>query len=76
MVFLSDYDMDLTEQLVRGVDVWLNTPRRFLDIGGVLLTMGGTSCPQTGGYAGVGRDGATASPDLRHPRGKLTQLSI
>jgi hypothetical protein len=40
VVFLSDYDMDLTEQLVQGVDVWLNTPRRFLDIGGVLLTNG------------------------------------
>jgi starch phosphorylase len=27
-VFLSDYDMLLTEHLVQGVDVWLNTPRR------------------------------------------------
>jgi starch phosphorylase len=27
-VFLSDYDMLLTEQLVGGVDVWINTPRR------------------------------------------------
>ena len=28
VVFLSDYDMLLTERLVQGVDVWLNTPRR------------------------------------------------
>jgi len=28
VIFLSDYDMHLTEQLVQGVDVWLNTPRR------------------------------------------------
>jgi starch phosphorylase len=28
IVFLSDYDMTLTERLVQGVDVWLNTPRR------------------------------------------------
>ncbi len=28
VVFLSDYDMMLAEQLVQGVDVWLNTPRR------------------------------------------------
>ncbi|MGE0625738.1 MAG: alpha-glucan family phosphorylase [Pseudomonadales bacterium] len=28
VVFLSDYDMHLAEQLVQGVDVWLNTPRR------------------------------------------------
>lgn len=27
-VFLADYDMQLTERLVQGVDVWLNTPRR------------------------------------------------
>ncbi|HEX7081471.1 MAG TPA: alpha-glucan family phosphorylase [Gammaproteobacteria bacterium] len=27
-VFLSDYDMLLTEHLVQGVDVWINTPRR------------------------------------------------
>ena len=28
VIFLSDYDMSLTERLVQGVDVWLNTPRR------------------------------------------------
>jgi starch phosphorylase len=28
VVFLSDYDMLLTERLVAGVDVWINTPRR------------------------------------------------
>jgi starch phosphorylase len=28
VVFLRDYDMLLTEHLVQGVDVWLNTPRR------------------------------------------------
>lgn len=28
VVFLSDYDMLLTEQMVQGVDVWINTPRR------------------------------------------------
>ncbi|MDR5727733.1 MAG: alpha-glucan family phosphorylase, partial [Terriglobia bacterium] len=27
-VFLSDFDMFLAEQLVQGVDVWINTPRR------------------------------------------------
>jgi len=27
-VFLADYDMHLTEHLVQGVDLWLNTPRR------------------------------------------------
>ena len=28
VIFLSDYDMSLTEHLVQGVDVWINTPRR------------------------------------------------
>ncbi|MEJ2657185.1 MAG: alpha-glucan family phosphorylase, partial [Desulfobacterales bacterium] len=28
VIFLSDYDMLLTERLVQGVDVWINTPRR------------------------------------------------
>ena len=28
VMFLSDYDMHLSEHLVQGVDVWLNTPRR------------------------------------------------
>jgi len=28
VIFLSDYDMQLSGQLVQGVDVWINTPRR------------------------------------------------
>jgi starch phosphorylase len=28
VVFMSDYDILLTENMVQGVDVWLNTPRR------------------------------------------------
>jgi glycogen phosphorylase len=28
VIFLADYDMLLTERLVQGVDVWINTPRR------------------------------------------------
>jgi starch phosphorylase len=28
LTFLSDYDMLLTEELVQGVDLWINTPRR------------------------------------------------
>ncbi|HSE11656.1 MAG TPA: alpha-glucan family phosphorylase, partial [Rudaea sp.] len=27
-VFLEDYDMELAQRLVQGVDVWINTPRR------------------------------------------------
>ena len=28
VVFLSDYDMLLAQELVQGVDLWINTPRR------------------------------------------------
>ncbi|MDR3532090.1 MAG: alpha-glucan family phosphorylase, partial [Rhodopila sp.] len=28
VVFLEDYDISLAQQLVQGVDVWINTPRR------------------------------------------------
>lgn len=31
VVFLSDYDMGLAQQLVQGVDVWINTPVRTLE---------------------------------------------
>ena len=28
VVFLEDYDIALAQELVQGVDVWINTPRR------------------------------------------------
>src|SRR5690606_36966125 len=28
IVILEDYDIELAQQLVQGVDIWLNTPRR------------------------------------------------
>lgn len=34
IVFLEDYDMGLARQLVQGVDVWLNTPRRPMEASG------------------------------------------
>jgi len=34
VVFVEDYDMELARQLVSGVDVWLNTPRRPLEASG------------------------------------------
>jgi starch phosphorylase len=30
-VFIEDYDVNVARWLVQGVDVWLNTPRRFLE---------------------------------------------
>jgi glycogen phosphorylase/synthase len=34
ILFLQNYDMDLARMLVRGVDVWLNTPTRPLEASG------------------------------------------
>ena len=34
LVFLKDYDIELASYLVRGCDVWLNNPRRFLEASG------------------------------------------
>jgi starch phosphorylase len=33
-VFIEDYDMNVARWMVQGVDVWLNTPRRFLEASG------------------------------------------
>ncbi|MCU0315884.1 MAG: alpha-glucan family phosphorylase [Fimbriimonadaceae bacterium] len=34
MVFLEDYDMGVARQMVQGVDVWLNNPRRPMEASG------------------------------------------
>ncbi|MDW7657868.1 MAG: alpha-glucan family phosphorylase, partial [Bacillota bacterium] len=54
VVFLSDYDMLLTEQLVQGVDVWLNTPRRPWEASGTsgmkVLVNGGINLSELDGW--------------------------
>lgn len=54
VVFLSDYDMHLTEQLVQGVDVWLNTPRRPWEACGTsgmkVLVNGGINLSELDGW--------------------------
>jgi starch phosphorylase len=54
VIFLSDYDMDLTEQLVQGVDVWLNTPRRPWEACGTsgmkVLVNGGINLSELDGW--------------------------
>jgi starch phosphorylase len=53
-VFLSDYDMHLTERLVQGVDVWLNTPRRPWEACGTsgmkVLVNGGINLSELDGW--------------------------
>ena len=54
VVFLSDYDMRMTEHLVQGVDVWLNTPRRPWEACGTsgmkVLVNGGLNLSELDGW--------------------------
>jgi starch phosphorylase len=54
VVFLSDYDMVLTGQLVQGVDVWINTPRRPWEACGTsgmkVLVNGGINLSELDGW--------------------------
>ncbi|MGC9945355.1 MAG: alpha-glucan family phosphorylase [Bryobacteraceae bacterium] len=53
-IFLSDYDMLLTEHLVQGVDVWINTPRRPWEACGTsgmkVLVNGGLNLSELDGW--------------------------
>jgi len=53
-VFLSDYDMQLTERLVQGVDLWINTPRRPWEACGTsgmkVLVNGGLNLSELDGW--------------------------
>jgi starch phosphorylase len=54
VIFLNDYDMLLTEHLVQGVDVWLNTPRRPWEASGTsgmkVLVNGGINLSELDGW--------------------------
>ena len=54
VIFLSDYDMLLTERLVQGADVWLNTPRRPWEASGTsgmkVLVNGGINLSELDGW--------------------------
>ncbi len=54
VVFLSDYDMLMTENLVQGVDVWMNTPRRPWEACGTsgmkVLVNGGINLSELDGW--------------------------
>jgi starch phosphorylase len=54
LVFVSDYDMLLTERMVGGVDVWVNTPRRPWEASGTsgmkVLVNGGLNLSEIDGW--------------------------
>jgi len=54
VVFLEDYDITLAQELVQGVDVWVNTPRRPWEACGTsgmkVLVNGGLNCSILDGW--------------------------
>ncbi len=54
VVFLSDYDMRVAENLLQGVDVWINTPRRPWEASGTsgmkVLVNGGINLSELDGW--------------------------
>jgi glycogen phosphorylase len=81
VVFLDDYDISLAQELVQGVDVWINTPRRPWEACGTsgmkVLVNGGLNCsildgwwdeayaPDVGWAIGDGKGGAVEVVDVR-----------
>jgi starch phosphorylase len=54
IIFLTDYDMSLTQRLVQGVDVWINTPQRPWEACGTsgmkVLVNGGINLSELDGW--------------------------
>jgi len=54
IIFLGDYDMHVSEHLVQGVDVWINTPRRPWEASGTsgmkVLVNGGINLSEMDGW--------------------------
>ena len=54
VVFLEDYDIALAQQLVQGIDVWINTPRRPWEASGTsgmkILVNGGLNLSELDGW--------------------------
>ena len=54
VVFLSDYDMQMAQELVKGIDLWINTPRRPWEACGTsgmkLLANGGLNISELDGW--------------------------
>jgi starch phosphorylase len=54
VVFLSDYDMQMAQELVQGIDLWINTPRRPWEACGTsgmkVLANGGLNISELDGW--------------------------
>ena len=77
VVFLEDYDMRLASELVQGVDVWINTPRRPWEACGTsgmkVLVNGGLNLSTLDGWWAEAFDPASGwalGDGLEHPEGE------
>jgi starch phosphorylase len=90
IVFVENYSMHVGRQLVQGVDVWLNTPRRPLEACGTsgekCILNGVLNCSILDGWWAEGYDGANgfavgtgevhAHPDLQDERDALALFEV
>jgi starch phosphorylase len=62
VVFVEDYDINVTRHLIQGVDVWLNNPRRPMEASGTsgqkVVLNGGLNCSVLDGWWAEAYDGA------------------
>jgi glycogen phosphorylase len=77
VVFLEDYDITLAQELVQGVDVWINTPRRPWEACGTsgmkVLVNGGLNLSERDGWweeAYAPELGWAIGNGLEHPEGE------
>jgi starch phosphorylase len=81
VVFLEDYDLALAEELVRGVDLWINTPRRPWEACGTsgmkVLVNGGINLSALDGWwEEAYAPGLGWAIDGRAPRGEQEQDAL
>jgi len=81
VVFLEDYDMDLALEMVQGVDVWINNPRRPWEASGTsgmkVLVNGGLNLSSLDGWwaEAYSKDVGWALGDGReHPAGEWDRI--
>ncbi|MGL4513194.1 MAG: alpha-glucan family phosphorylase [Lacipirellulaceae bacterium] len=81
VVFIEDYDMNVTRHMIQGVDVWLNNPRRPLEASGTsgmkTVLNGGLNCSILDGWwaeAYNGKNGFAIGNGTQHVDDAITDV--
>ncbi|MEN1680738.1 MAG: alpha-glucan family phosphorylase [Planctomycetota bacterium] len=81
VIFIEDYDINVTRHMIQGVDVWLNNPRRPLEASGTsgmkVVLNGGLNCSILDGWwaeAYNGQNGFAIGDGTQHTDDKVTDL--